>query len=578
MSSMRLSRKTLSVLLPATLVAVVFVAQVGYGQSLFFFGRVTDTQMNPLQGAEVAVYSGNLLVTLATTDKDGVFNLRIPPGTYVLRAYLKGYAPQQILLIATPERAGSLGTIVLEPAISLYTETTQFSVYQGDLLNLTLKLANKGLDPLTVHFSLEMPGGWAGYFALPGGLHVGNIVIEAGSERTVYLNIRVPLNATGDARVEVLASWGNLSKKITYTFTVQPRRWSIIDFPATILKAYPGAQLKVPIQVTNPFPVDSEFRLSVDTPQGWVSAIVDANSLGVGAVALKPRASKQLYLILYVPPGTRTGVYPVFLYADYEGSRYTARLDVSVESRFDLLNMTLASARLNLTGGSSSSIPVIIRNDGNMPTVVLLRAVPSTPELRLTFSVSGQPTGSLYLLPGETRQVNLLVEASPYISPGTYEVKVYANGTTSTAEKTLLVSITGLRRLEVANYNFLVATAPGSIALYRIRVNNSGTYPLNSVTLRVDYAPQSFKLFIQPDKLTLLPGESGYFDIQVFVPSDAREGAYNIQVTVEADGLSSTRVLVVWVRYETSLSFLVLMGSLVLVSFLLVFYGKKRFA
>ncbi len=578
MSSMRLSRKTLSVLLPATLVAVVFMAQVGYGQSLFFFGRVTDTQMNPLQGAEVAVYSGNLLVTLATTDKDGVFNLRIPPGTYVLRAYLKGYAPQQILLIATPERAGSLGTIVLEPAISLYTETTQFSVYQGDLLNLTLKLANKGLDPLTVHFSLEMPGGWAGYFALPGGLHVGNIVIEAGSERTVYLNIRVPLNATGDARVEVLASWGNLSKKITYTFTVQPRRWSIIDFPATILKAYPGAQLKVPIQVTNPFPVDSEFRLSVDTPQGWVSAIVDANSLGVGAVALKPRASKQLYLILYVPPGTRTGVYPVFLYADYEGSRYTARLDVSVESRFDLLNMTLASARLNLTGGSSSSIPVIIRNDGNMPTVVLLRAVPSTPELRLTFSVSGQPTGSLYLLPGETRQVNLLVEASPYISPGTYEVKVYVNGTTSTAEKTLLVSITGLRRLEVANYNFLVATAPGSIALYRIRVNNSGTYPLNSVTLRVDYAPQSFKLFIQPDKLTLLPGESGYFDIQVFVPSDAREGAYNIQVTVEADGLSSTRVLVVWVRYETSLSFLVLMGSLVLVSFLLVFYGKKRFA
>ncbi len=575
---MRLSRKTLSALLSATLVAVVFVAQVGYGQSLFFFGRVTDTQMNPLQGAEVAVYSGNLLVTLATTDKDGVFNLRIPPGTYVLRAYLKGYAPQQILLIATPERAGSLGTIVLEPAISLYTETTQFSVYQGDLLNLTLKLANKGLDPLTVHFSLEMPGGWAGYFALPGGLHVGNIVIEAGSERTVYLNIRVPLNATGDARVEVLASWGNLSKKITYTFTVQPRRWSIIDFPATILKAYPGAQLKVPIQVTNPFPVDSEFRLSVDTPQGWVSAIVDANSLGVGAVALKTRASKQLYLILYVPPGTRTGVYPVFLYADYEGSRYTARLDVSVESRFDLLNMTLASARLNLTGGSSSSIPVIIRNDGNMPTVVLLRAVPSTPELRLTFSVSGQPTGSLYLLPGETRQVNLLVEALPYISPGTYEVKVYANGTTSTAEKTLLVSITGLRRLEVANYNFLVATAPGSIALYRIRVNNSGTYPLNSVTLRVDYAPQSFKLFIQPDKLTLLPGESGYFDIQVFVPSDAREGAYNIQVTVEADGLSSTRVLVVWVRYETSLSFLVLMGSLVLVSFLLVFYGKKRFA
>ncbi|WP_460025830.1 NEW3 domain-containing protein [Infirmifilum sp. SLHALR2] len=575
---MCVSGKLSSLILVSLVLATVFFAKLGYGQSLLFFGRVTDTQLNPVKGAEVAVFSNNLLVTSVTTDKDGNFNLRIPAGTYVLRVYLKGYAPRQILLVATQEKAGSLGTIVLEPAISIYAETTQLTVYQGDFLNFTIRVSNKGLDPLTVYFKLEKPESWVGYIALSGGLRVDNIVVDAGAERAVFLNLRVPLNASGVVRVSLEASWSNLSSVLPFVFTVQPKKWNIVEFPAVSIGAYPGAQLRIPMQVTNPFSVDMDFLLSASVPQGWVATIIDANSLSVSALALPPRASKQLFLILYVPPGATVGKYPVYVYADSAGSRYIAQLEVSVESRFDLLNLTLASTRLNLTGGTSSSVPVIVRNDGNMPTVVLLKAVTSTPELRLTFSVSGQPGGSFYLLPGETRQVNLLIDALQYITPGTYEVRVYANGTTSSAEKVLLVEVTGVRRVEVVNSNFLVVATPGSAALYRIYINNTGTYQLNSVTLRVDDAPHNFKVFIQPDKLTLLPGETGYFEIQVFVPSDASEGVYNLQFTVEADGVSTTRILLLWVRYETGLSFIVLMGSMVFVSFLLVFYGRRKFA
>ncbi|AKG38114.1 MAG: carboxypeptidase regulatory-like domain-containing protein [Infirmifilum sp.] len=560
------------------IVVMLVVIPPSYSQTLYFYGRVTDLQLNPIAGAQVSVYSNNLLVTSTLTDKDGTFNLRLPPGTYVLRAYLKGYAPREIMLVATQEKAGSLGTITLEQAISVYTETTQLTVLQGDILNLTIKLENKGLDPLTVNFKIEAPTSWVGYLTLPGGLRVDNIMIEPGREKTVFLNLQVPMDAFGKNFVRVRLSWENLTATIDYVFEVQPKKWNLIELPASSIKAYPGAQLKIPFTLRNPFTLDAEMALTVEPPQGWVASIVDANSITVSGLTLAPKATRQLFLILYIPPSAKLGLYAVSIYTDVSGSRFITKLDVSVESRYDLLNLTVGVSRLNITGGSSTVIPLIIRNDGNMATVTVLKASSNNEGIRPILTVSGQAASTLYLLPGESRQVNLLVNASSQTAPGLYELIVQANGTTSYTAKKILVNVVGSYSFRILNQDFLIITVPGGTVTYKVNVVNSGTYPLQSLNLYTSFNPEKLQVTVQPERLSLLPGETGSFSLQINVPPDVREGVYNIVFTVESGSIRDTRVLLVWVRPEASFSFTLIMAVLVAVSFFLVYYGRRKYA
>ena len=565
----------------ALLLSVVILAILtpkSFSETLYFYGRVTDTGLNPIAGAEVSVFSNNLLVASTLTDKDGVFNLRIPPGTYILRVYLKGYAPREILLVATQEKAGSLGTILLEPAITIYTETTQLTAYQGDFLNLTVKISNKGLDALPVYFSIESPSSWTCYLTLPGGLRVSNILVEAGSERTLYFNLAVPVDASGKNTIRLTVSWGNQSRSISYEIDVQPKRWNIIELPATSIKAYPGAQLKIPLQVSNPFPVTADIALAVEQPEGWVASIIDTNSITITGLSLNPKNSKQLFLILYVPTSARFGVYSLSLDADIRGSRFITKLNIAVESRYDLLNLTVGVTTLNMTGGASTVIPVILRNDGNMATIVVLRAVSSNENIKAILSVSGQPSSTVYMAPGESRQVNLILNATPLLAPGIYQVKVQANGTTSYSEKLVLINVVGKYGFRIVNQDFLINVAPGSTTTYSLIVNNTGTYPLSPLVVRFIEVPENFHVTIQPESLVLLPGETGTFTIQIATPSDAREGVYNLVLSVESGSISDSRILLVWVRSESSISFVLIMSVLVAASFLLVFYGRRKYS
>ncbi|MEZ0346629.1 MAG: carboxypeptidase regulatory-like domain-containing protein [Infirmifilum sp.] len=559
------------------ILAITTLASQCYGQQFYFYGVVTDTHSNPLPGVEVAVFSNNLLVASTTTDSSGLFNLRIPAGTYILRAYLKGYTPKQFLLVASQEKAGSLGTIMLEPAINMYTESTQMDVYQGDYLNLTIKVSNKGLDPLLVFFTIEAPTSWNVNLVLPEGLRVNNVLVEAGAERTLFLNVRVPVNALGKNTIRVTASWVNLSTSINYVFNVLPKRWDIISLPATGIKAYPGAQLRIPFQLINPFPVDADITISVDSPPEWVATILDVNSITVSRISLVSKASSQLFLVLYIPPSTRPGAYKVTLFTDILGSRYSANLDVNIESRYDLLNLTAGITRLNLSGGVSTVVPLFVRNDGNMPTIALISVNFNSKAIRAVLSTSSQPVSTFYLLPGESRQVNLILNATTSAAPGVYEVKVRVNGTVSYDEKTILVNIAGVYRFQILNQNFMVTTPPGSASVYTLRVNNTGTYALTLAT-RILSAPENFQVIAKPDQLSLLPGETGAFTIQISVPPDTPEGVYNVVVRIESGSLAETRVIIVWVRTETSLSFTLIMFALVAVSFFLVYYGKRRYS
>ena len=68
------------------------VAQVAVAGDAVVYGVVTDAAGRPLDGAMVSML-GTSATTLAVTDRDGRYELSgLPPGPYLLRAHLQGYA------------------------------------------------------------------------------------------------------------------------------------------------------------------------------------------------------------------------------------------------------------------------------------------------------------------------------------------------------------------------------------------------------------------------------------------------------------------------------------------------------
>lgn len=76
-------------------------------RAAYVFGRVFDTQREPVGGATVELVdrSSGRVVREATTSRDGEFRMRpVRPGHYVVRAHKRGVGSDRLALRAEPGR------------------------------------------------------------------------------------------------------------------------------------------------------------------------------------------------------------------------------------------------------------------------------------------------------------------------------------------------------------------------------------------------------------------------------------------------------------------------------------------
>ena len=565
--------RRLSLVLLAVIVALAL--SNAQGQVILFFGRVADEEGRPLAKAQVAVLQGDLLVLAVETGADGRFQMMLPRGSYVLRIYKYGYQPLYVSFEAVPERGGDIGSFSLRKAITVVADALRISALQGDKVQVKIRVVNSGIDFIPVRFGLQAPAGWECTLLTPEGLAVSEVSVPPGSQRNLTLQVSVPINAAATGEIEVVASWAELSQRVNLTFVIGERRWDVLALAYEAVNGFPGALIRVPLTLRNPLPQQQSFSIVTSAPPGWISAVVDPQGLTISRVNLQPLTSVNLTLMIYVPQPTLTGSYPVEVIVASDLLKVSRRLSVSVESRYDVVELVLPAKQVELTGGSSRSVTVIVRNLGNAPTQVVLSATCQTTALRCYFQASGKGNLSLYVLPSEEKPVSVIIEALPAAAVGQHLVQITAVGSTSSASAELVAAVSGSKSMSVGVEHLSISLAPGSAGSAQISLANTGSIPIEVTAYTVE-APQGFLVTLTPSSIRLLPGEEKTLMVTVKSPENSTEGIYNVAIGIEGDGIRVYRVLVVEVRGGAELGYYAFAAILTALSFVTVLYSQRR--
>jgi uncharacterized membrane protein len=559
-----MSRKEHGEIMAIMLTALLLISmELVHAQGgVFFYGQVVDENSYPVSAAQITVYRGIYIVTSVASKNDGSFSLLVPPGSYTLVIYKRGYAPLYYTFEVFPGRGGSLGTVVLRKGVSMVPDATSISTSQGENVRLNLRIYNSCLEPLLVNFSYSAPPNWKISLVDPRGLSVNNVYLNPGENKTLAFVVSVPLNASELGVVSLFLYWANLSSRTDFTFRVAQRAWRFLTIPTAALKSFPGAQISIPVNLTSPLDFDVPVSLYLIAPPNFVATIVDESGLSVQTVLARPGTPKRLQLIIYVPPNVPLSSYAFKVIARTSFAQQVESVQVDVESSYDLLKISTGTTCLNATSGSTLSLRFILENDGNMPTVALLKAVPSSPLIRAYFSASGEALASVYVSPGEKKALTLIADIDRLLPPGMYLVTLYANGSTSITSREITIQVTGTRRIDVLNTNFKVVGRPGSVATFKLLLANNGTLSVNDVFLQVDSPSSDIRVSINPAHASLPPNTAVSFEISIYISPNATEGFYNIPVTIISGELKMARIIVLEIAAGEGFSYPLLAAGL----------------
>ena len=557
------------------LIMLMFTLSRASGQVYLVYGKVIDEEGSPVKDALVEVYSNDKVVTVAKTDQNGEFSLRIPEGLYTVKISKVGYKTLKVELKMTRERAGSIGTFILKPALVVLPETSYIEVLQGDSVQIKIDIKNLGEYPLNVFFNLTLPKKWIGYIKSSTGLTVKNLVLKAGENASVWLNVRISNGALGKYTGNLTISWTNFTKKLSIEFEVKKRDWRFLETPYTELDAYPGKTFNIPVKVTNTLDQDTSIRVSVDAPSGWLTEIIDETGLTINSIYLKRGESKTVFLKIHIPLNYSLSLATLTIRAQTSDADSELTVKVNVESRFDLVELQLPITEVKGVSGGNITIPFKVRNIGSLPSTFVLSYTCNVKGIDVIFQDSrGKIVDKITLNPDETQEIFVVAEIPPEVNVGSFYLTISARGKYSYAEANIKVNVVGRKTYEIETPNLMVSLSPGSTAVFRLVIRNTGNIAITSLRVIPYDIPEGFGVEVLQKNFSLSPGEVKTVSLKIKASDKTIEGFYNVPLKIVGDGIKKYRILVVQVQMESGLSYILFAIAIIAVSFALTLYSR----
>jgi len=358
-----------------------------------------------------------------------------------------------------------------------------------------------------------------------------NLVFEKTGYVTLQKNVKVELAPTDDPDLDDV-KMGNIAMEKT------------LSLSSTVVRRVttPGITLRLSFTVTNNGDTVENTVFNTSAPEGWETRVTD--SIGQVESVLLNKGSQSFTLEIRVPASaTGTGVISLTATGTSEVS-----LVFEITSVIGTDDVQLHSTYLSISEeqGKTIELPLTVSNVGEVDKTVSLEAEAPSGWAATFKTSSNLVVRSLYLKPGDTVSMKMVLKPADGAQTGDYEVQVRAVDQMGVPASLVLgVSlIEATSELEVISTFTDVTVAAGSSITFPIAVWNTGEKDALCL-LTVPEAPENWKtVFISGDievsSLLIAAGESTTVKLRVTPPNSVETGVYVLLASVASDDGAET--------------------------------------
>jgi uncharacterized membrane protein len=181
------------------------------------------------------------------------------------------------------------------------------------------------------------------------------------------------------------------------------------------------------------------------------------------------------------------------------------------------------------------------------------------------FTVNSKPAEELSLQASESAAVQFHLAVPDDVSEKTarIDIEVLRDDGVSTITTLSYTRNTDYSVQLISTIDNLQVVSGGTLS-FDIAVTNTGDKDLNALALKVDLPYKWIQNSVSPEMLTLKPGESGSYQLNVSVPVSQSSGSSTIKMTVSNENMSSGE-LSLPVKVAANSNFVWILGGIALV-------------
>ena len=220
-----------------------------------------------------------------------------------------------------------------------------------------------------------------------------------------------------------------------------------------------------------------------------------------------------------------------------------------------------------------------LRNGAPLPRIYQLSAnVP--PGWNISFKVEGTQVTSLNIDSGKTQDINIDINPSIETKPGKYPIPVLALAGSDSIKLNLEAVVKGTYGIELTTPSGRLSddVTEGSRKEIHLQVKNTGTIPLDNISLSAQ-APPQWEVTFAPSTITsLAPGKDSEVIATLNVPDKTIAGDYVTTFSAKNTNTSSNAVFRMTVKTSVLtgwLGMLVILLALGAVYYLIRKYGRR---
>jgi uncharacterized membrane protein len=350
----------------------------------------------------------------------------------------------------------------------------------------------------------------------------------------------------------------------------------ILYTPYTSISVPPGETIDYTIDVKNEGTSMQALNLYMSgLPQGW-NATLKAGGYAIRQISVLPGEKKSVSLQVEVPMQVNRGNHSFRLVA---GDQSLAMVVYVSEKGTFKTEFTSDQANMQGHAETNFNFSTKLTNRTGEKQMYSLRANPPR-GWQVAFKPNYKQATAVEVDPGQTQTIPVEITPPNMVEAGTYQIPVQAANSTTSAELTLEVVVTGSYKLEVTTPSGLLSTrtTAGKDKRIEMMVRNTGTAELKNVIFQSS-KPKNWEVDFSPDTVShLAAGENAQVTATITADDRAIPGDYVTRITARTPETSSEASLRISVKTPLLwgwVGILIILATIALIFYLFRKYGRR---